>query len=87
MTFKAVLLDLLAGIFEETARLILLKSRLKNVKTWVERKTLVLFCSELRTIYDISLRNTFLQPEAGHSSGIPSFIRRAGAANAQTLER
>jgi uncharacterized membrane protein YhfC len=34
--FNAVLLGLLAGIFEETARLILFKYRLKNVKTWAE---------------------------------------------------
>lgn len=34
--FNAVLLGLLAGIFEETARLILFKFRLKNVKTWAE---------------------------------------------------
>jgi uncharacterized membrane protein YhfC len=34
--FNAILLGLLAGIFEETARLILFKFRLKNVKTWAE---------------------------------------------------
>jgi uncharacterized membrane protein YhfC len=34
--FNAVLLGLLAGIFEETARLILFKFSLKNVKSWAE---------------------------------------------------
>jgi uncharacterized membrane protein YhfC len=34
--FNAILLGLLAGIFEETARLILFKFSLKNVKTWAE---------------------------------------------------
>ena len=34
--FNAVLLGLLAGIFEETARWILFKFSLKNVKTWAE---------------------------------------------------
>ncbi|HEX6270015.1 MAG TPA: YhfC family glutamic-type intramembrane protease [Anaerolineales bacterium] len=34
--FNAILLGLLAGIFEETARLILFKFRLKDVKTWEE---------------------------------------------------
>src|SRR5215208_6946240 len=34
--FNAALLGLLAGIFEETARLILFKFSLKNVKTWAE---------------------------------------------------
>lgn len=34
--FSAILLGLLAGIFEETTRLILYKFSLKNVKTWAE---------------------------------------------------
>jgi len=34
--FNAVVLGLLAGIFEETARWILFKFRLKNAKTWAE---------------------------------------------------
>ena len=34
--FNAVLLGLLAGIFEETARLILFKFPLRNAKTWAE---------------------------------------------------
>ena len=34
--FNAILLGLLAGIFEGTARLILFKFSLKNVKTWAE---------------------------------------------------
>ena len=34
--FNAILLGLLAGIFEETARWILFKSSMKNVKTWAE---------------------------------------------------
>ena len=34
--FNAVVLGLLAGIFEETARWILFKFSLKNVKTWAE---------------------------------------------------
>jgi len=34
--FNAIVLGLLAGIFEETARYILFKFRLKNVKTWNE---------------------------------------------------
>jgi len=34
--FSAVVLGLLAGIFEETARWILFKFSLKNVKTWTE---------------------------------------------------
>ena len=34
--FNAILLGLLAGIFEDTARLILFKFGLKNVKTWAE---------------------------------------------------
>jgi uncharacterized membrane protein YhfC len=71
--FNAILLGLLAGIFEETARLILFKFSLKNVKTWAEGilvgaigvKGVVAVCAVISLAILFSLRPMFVEGMPG----------------------